>query len=119
LVGEMLGLTRTAEVIVIDPRDWTIAYRGAIDDRIGYETQQAEAKRHYLAAALDALLAGKAVAVPRTEAKGCIVNLPETARRDEHAKISYEKQIAPLLIDKCVTCHRPGGIGPFAMQSYN
>ncbi|HEX4096106.1 MAG TPA: hypothetical protein VHX64_05215, partial [Caulobacteraceae bacterium] len=28
LVGEELGVTRAAEVIVIDPRGWTIAYRG-------------------------------------------------------------------------------------------
>jgi hypothetical protein len=28
LVGEELGVTRTAEVIVVDPRTWTVAYRG-------------------------------------------------------------------------------------------
>ena len=29
LVGEELGVTRAAEVIVIDPKTWTVAYRGA------------------------------------------------------------------------------------------
>ncbi len=26
--------------------------------------------------------------------------------------------VAPILKDKCVTCHQKGGIGPFAMDSY-
>ncbi len=118
LVAEMLDITRTAEVIVIDPRHWTIVYRGAIDDRISYETQQAQAKHHWLTDALDDLLADRPVAVKRSEVKGCIVNLPETSRRQEHAAISYSQTIAPLLIEKCVICHRPGGIGPFAMDRY-
>ncbi|HZZ30397.1 MAG TPA: hypothetical protein VFE10_00255, partial [Phenylobacterium sp.] len=47
LVGEELGITRAAEVIVIDPRSWSIAYRGPVDG----------AK-----AAVDALVAGQKVA---------------------------------------------------------
>ncbi|MET0534261.1 MAG: cytochrome c, partial [Steroidobacter sp.] len=31
---------------------------------------------------------------------------------------SYANQIAPLLADNCVTCHRTGGIGPFPMNSH-
>ena len=31
LVGEELGVTRAAEVIVIDPKTWTVAYRGPVD----------------------------------------------------------------------------------------
>ena len=44
--------------------------------------------------------------------------MPEAARRAAHANISYEKTIAPMLIDNCVTCHRHGGIGPWQMTSY-
>ena len=32
LVGESLGVTRSAEVIVIDPKTWGVAYRGALSD---------------------------------------------------------------------------------------
>ena len=45
--------------------------------------------------------------------------MPERAKREAHANISYEKTIAPLLIDKCVACHRDGGIGPWQMTSYD
>jgi Rne/Rng family ribonuclease len=38
--------------------------------------------------------------------------------RATHAQISYSAQIAPLLTDRCVACHRPGGIGPWAMTKY-
>src|SRR5216684_4730671 len=40
LVGEQLGVTRTAEVMVIDPKTWHIVYRGPIDDRVTYERQR-------------------------------------------------------------------------------
>jgi hypothetical protein len=50
---------------------------------------------------------------------GCLVNLPERERRDAHATISYAERIAPLLADRCVSCHREGGIGPWAMTGYD
>ena len=118
LVGESLALTRTADVFVIDPRTWKLAYRGPIDDRLSYGAQKPVAKNRYLIDALTAVLADKPVEVTQAEAVGCIVNLPERERKAEHAKISYVDQIAPLLLEKCVACHRPGGIGPWAMTSY-
>jgi hypothetical protein len=32
--------------------------------------------------------------------------------------VTYSKQIASIFNDHCVECHRPGQIGPFALQSY-
>ena len=119
LIGEALGVDRTADVFVIDPKTWKLAYRGAVDDRISYGAERPTASKHYLADALDAVLAGKPVAVSQAEAVGCIVNFPERERRDAHAKISYAETIAPLLTEKCVACHRPGGVGPWAMTDYN
>ena len=60
----------------------------------------------------------KPVAVPEADAVGCLIDLPERDRRDAHARISYSERIAPLLAERCVTCHRPGGVGPWAMTSY-
>ncbi len=118
LVGESMGFTRTADVFLIDPRTWKLAYRGPIDDRLSYGAQKPAAKIHYLRDAIRSVLADKPVDVAQAEAVGCIVNLPERERKAEHAKISYVEQIAPLLQEKCVACHRPGGIGPWAMTSY-
>jgi hypothetical protein len=103
LVGEELGVTRAAEVIVIDPRSWTIAYRGPADG----------AK-----AALDALVAGEKVALASREPAGQLIAFPERARADTYAQISYAKAIAPIVEAKCTTCHQPGGIGPMPLTSY-
>jgi hypothetical protein len=120
LVGESLGLTRTAEVLVVDPRRFRLVYRGAIDDRLGYGTQKPEANERYLADVLEALLEGGSVPEGQPEARGCLINFPERQpdSREEHAAISYSNAIAPLLIEHCVTCHRRGGIGPWAMTKY-
>lgn len=119
VIAESFGVERTADTFVIDTKTWRVIYRGSLDDRLGYETQKVEAANHYVADALDALLAGEEVKVASTPAKGCLVNLPEQNRRAEHAKISYSEDIAPILIEKCVDCHRPNGIAPFAMSDYN
>ncbi|MCE7862977.1 MAG: hypothetical protein DYG99_05480 [Bacteroidetes bacterium CHB5] len=34
-------------------------------------------------------------------------------------KPTYYKDIQPLLAKNCVSCHKPGGIGPFSLQTYN
>jgi mono/diheme cytochrome c family protein/peroxiredoxin len=119
LIGESLGVTRTADVFVIDPRNWKLVYRGAVDDRLAYGTQRPAARNHYLTDALDATLQTRPVTVAQTEALGCLVNLPERDRRDAHATISYPERIAPLLADRCVSCHREGGVGPWAMTGYD
>ena len=118
LIGEALGVERTAEVFVIDPKTWKLVYRGAIDDRLDYEKQKPTASKRYLADALDATLAAKPVTVAQTRSVGCIVNFPEHGRHAEHAAISYSETIAPLLQANCVACHRTGGVAPWAMSSY-
>ncbi|MEM9621923.1 MAG: redoxin domain-containing protein [Pseudomonadota bacterium] len=119
LIGEALGLVRTGEVFVIDPQNWTIVYQGAMDDRLTYENQKPAATAHYLADALQQMVDGKAIAVASTEPVGCLINFPEQHAQAKHADISYSDDIAPILLDNCVSCHRPGGIGPWAMTDYN
>jgi peroxiredoxin len=117
LVGEQLGVTRTAEAIVIDPKTWKIVYRGPIDDKVTYERQKAAAEHTWAKDALDATLAGKPVAVARQEAVGCLIDFPERANL-ANAKISYSKTIAPMFEDKCISCHQAGGIGPMPFTNY-
>ncbi|MDB5451567.1 MAG: hypothetical protein JWO33_145, partial [Caulobacteraceae bacterium] len=118
LVGEQLGVTRTAEAFVIDPKTWAVVYRGPIDDRVVYERQKAKADETWAKDALDALLAGKKPAVAEQHTMGCIVDFPLRDKAENFAKISYAKQIAPLVEQKCVACHQAGGIGPMELTSY-
>ena len=34
------------------------------------------------------------------------------------AAVTYYKQIAPILLDYCAPCHRPGQAGPFSLLTY-
>ena len=103
LIGESLDLRQNGEVLIVDPKTWSLAYRG---------------DAAHAADALAAVVKGDAVPAASTPVKGCGIKMPEQARRSAHAKISYEKTIAPMLLDNCVTCHRKGGIGPWQMTSY-
>ena len=104
VIGESLGFTRNGEALVLNPKGWKVAYHGAAADA--------------LAEAVDALVADEPVKIASTDAVGCAIAMPERDRRTAHAQISYEKTIAPMLLDKCVACHREGGIGPWQMTSY-
>ncbi len=115
LVGEALGVTRTAEVFVVSPKTWKIAYHGPLDDRSDYGVQKA-ASHDFASDAIAAVLAGRPAMAATQASKGCLVDFPERAKA--HASITYVKDVAPILEAKCVACHEEGGIGPFAMKDY-
>ena len=115
VAGE-LGATRTPEVFVLD-KDRVVRYSGRIDDRSGVGYVRDKIDHDYLAAALDRLLAGKAVETAHVDAVGCLIG---TAREpDARSDVTYSKQIARIFQDHCVSCHRPGEIGPFALNDYS
>jgi tetratricopeptide (TPR) repeat protein len=33
-------------------------------------------------------------------------------------RVTFNKDIAPLVFDRCASCHQPGGLGPFSMLTY-
>ena len=71
IIGESLGLNRTAEVLLLDPKNWEVIYRGSLNDRfdtnIRDDSQQAEATEHHLANALDAVLTGRAIEISKRD----------------------------------------------------
>ncbi|HEY7655477.1 MAG TPA: hypothetical protein VH881_01305 [Burkholderiales bacterium] len=114
LVAESLDIHRTGEALLIDTRTWQVVYRGPVDDQLYFEVTKAGAQRHFLRDAIAALLDGRAVD-PAPPAVGCRISLAP----DKKEEVSYVKQVAPILMEKCVTCHQAGGIGPWPMDSYN
>lgn len=67
-VADYLGASVTPEAYLFD-RDWTLRYHGRIDD----SRNPANINARDLRAALDAVLAGKAVPVTETKAFGCTI----------------------------------------------
>jgi peroxiredoxin len=75
-VSEPLGVTRTAESFVIQPKTWKILYHGPISDRLTYGRAKAKADNNYIADALDAVIAGKAVPASHAMTDGCLIDYP-------------------------------------------
>lgn len=115
-VADAFAATRTPEVFVLD-RDLTIRYQGRIDDQYGIDSSRPEAIHNFLAIALDELLAGKSVDQAYVPAVGCRIGR-DVRSVDSSAKVSYHRDIAPILRSRCVSCHRKGEIGPFSLNSY-
>lgn len=70
-----LGARITPEAIVVD-RSGRVRYQGAIDDwYVTLGKHRPDATQYYLLDALEALLAGQEVRVPKTEAVGCLIEV--------------------------------------------
>lgn len=113
LVGGAMGVTQTGEAYLVDPKTWTVLYHGPVD-----ASGAAKKADGYLAEALEAHVAGKPIAVNDVAVKGKEIAFPDRATKGQWSKISYEKDIAPILVKNCVDCHEPGGIAPWQMTSY-
>ena len=116
LVGESLGISRVAQALVIDPRTWKIVYSGPIAGHLSGKTGGDTTA--YVADAVAALVKGQPVKVATAELATPAIAFPNRDAKASHVNISYEKDISPILAKNCVACHSEGGIGPFAMNSY-
>lgn len=109
--------TITPEVFVLDANR-VLRYRGRIDD--GYAARlkrNSKVTRQDLRAALDAVLAGKPVSEPATQAIGCPIQR-DLAPVAAGGKVTFHRDVLPILQNNCQTCHRPGEVGPFSLLTY-
>jgi peroxiredoxin len=97
VISEALGIERAGEVLLYNPRSFMVEYRGSV----------AASEK-----AIQEILAGEDVSVASVATSGPVINYAATAVP------SYIADIAPILADNCATCHREGGIAPFAMDSH-
>ncbi len=114
-VADKFRAKRTPEAYVLDEKR-NIRYQGRIDDQFGVGTIRNEPRTRDLKNAIEDLLAGRPVAVPETEAVGCIIGREVTARPEE--KVTFSNQISRLFQKRCVSCHREGQAAPFALTDY-
>ena len=111
-----LGARTTTEVFLLDPAR-TLVYRGALDDQYGINYNLDAPKHSYLRDAVAALLRGEKPFVQATAAPGCELDLPAAADADAKATtVTYHRDVARILQQNCVSCHREDGIAPFALD---
>jgi mono/diheme cytochrome c family protein len=110
-LADVLGARMTPEAVVLDSAG-VLRYRGRIDDNVDLDRVQSQDLR----LALDALIAGQAV--PRAEAPafGCAIRreTPHVAK----GIVTFTRDVAPILQERCQSCHRPGEVGPFPLLTY-
>jgi len=115
-LARALSPTRMPEAYVL-ASDGSLQYRGRIDDgwaSIGHPRQNIE--HHDLEDALRAVASGQPVATPKTDAVGCFFESNRASSTS--SKVSYTRDIAPIVNANCVTCHRPGQVAPFSLLTY-
>lgn len=109
----------TPEAFVVDPHK-ILRYRGRIDNQWQARLRaNAQVTSRDLNDALEALLAQQPIRVPATKAVGCPILLPRTAPAAFSARTpTYHRDVAPILQQRCMECHRPGAVGPFSLTNY-
>jgi hypothetical protein len=60
---------------------------------------------------------GKSVVVAETKPVGCLFEMPR--KGDVKAKVTYTREIAPIIQTRCLNCHREGQVAPFALADYD
>ncbi len=100
LISDSLGFTHVGQVVVINPKNWELMYRAAIDNR-------------YLPKAIKATLSGRKIKTPLIDVQNCIIPYVK-----DSAKISYEQDIVPILEKHCIACHNKNGSAPWTMTNY-
>ncbi|QDV43462.1 Thiol-disulfide oxidoreductase ResA [Stieleria neptunia] len=119
-IADAFGATRTPEVFVIDA-DGAMVYQGRIDDQYEPGVSRAEPTQNDLQDAIEALLSGNAVPEPRTTSVGCLITRTEKLKTNESVStpVTFNADIASILNEHCVECHRSGEIAPMALTDYD
>lgn len=139
-LADTLKVTRTCDAVVVDGQA-QLRYKGAVDNQYGFTGRKAAPTETYLLDALSATLSGKPAPKVAAEASGCLLdrltpvaaksaaaNEPEAGDAPPQygadaplppvGKVTWAKDVAPILQAKCESCHRPGQVAPFALQTY-
>lgn len=102
LVSSDLNIRQAGEVLIIDPQQRSLLFRGPVVD--------AEPT-------LAAIVGNELPMKNRVSGDGSATNLDLELASNE--TISYTDEIVPILKDNCVKCHREGAIAPWAMSSHS
>ena len=103
LVSEALGIQNAGDVRVLNPERLSIYYRGSV------YTQLRET--------LQGVLNGAVSDTVSTPIESCSIPYPVQEKHSQTPP-NYVTDVAPIVMENCAGCHRQGGVGPFALDSY-
>lgn len=103
LVAESLALSQAGEILVFNPQRMSLYYRGGMAAA--------------LADRLHTVIAGEVSDTLNSPVSGCAIDYSELSENKANPP-DYSTEVAPIVVRNCSTCHRWGGAGPFAFDSY-
>ncbi|MEO6808351.1 MAG: redoxin domain-containing protein [Isosphaeraceae bacterium] len=141
VIADQYLVESTCETLLIDQRG-RLRYRGALDDQFGVGLRRAKVGESYLVDALDAVLDGKEVETKSSKVAGCMIERAEIAVKTapprirpaapeivealkeletpvEVGPVTYAADVAPIIQNRCQSCHRPKQTAPFALMGYD
>jgi len=103
LVSETLNIVNAGDVLVLNPQRLSLFFMGPPSS--GLESTLVS-------------LTGEGVSdTIRQAGVGCAIDYQLKEMHSESPP-DYASEIAPIIIENCADCHRQGGVGPFALDSY-
>jgi hypothetical protein len=103
LVSASLQIEQGGEVLVFNPERLSLFYRGAADESLDVTLQT--------------VLDGEVDDTVKSVVTGCPIDYPMRDLLVANPP-DYTTEVAPIIIENCAECHRWGGAGPFALDSY-
>jgi len=102
VISKALGIDKTGEVLLFNPSSFRVEFRGPVS-----ATESV----------IQAVLRDEEISNAAVAATGSPVTYSEVEQFATNPP-SYENDIAPIIAENCASCHREGGIAPFAMDSH-
>ncbi|QEF99795.1 Thiol-disulfide oxidoreductase ResA [Stieleria maiorica] len=119
-IADAFEATRTPEVFLVDSGGM-IVYQGRIDDQYEPGISRAHPTTNDLRDAIEASLTGAPIDQPKTTGVGCLITRATkmNGTATSSADVTFNADIAAILNEHCVECHRPGEIAPMALTDYD
>jgi len=103
LVSESLGMQYAGEVRVLNPERLSVFYQGPVSET--FEST------------LSAVINDEINDTVSATMDGCEIEYLSASNHAQNPP-DFVNDVAPIVIENCVDCHRQGGVGPFAFDSY-
>jgi hypothetical protein len=115
-LADALGVKVTPEVVVLDG-ELNKKYQGPIDNQFRRGGSLPAATEHYLKDALTALLSGEEIKVASRPAAGCPLGRQQPLVSSK--EFTFHRDVEPIVQRHCQACHRPEGVAPFSLLTYD
>ncbi|MDT8427195.1 MAG: hypothetical protein RQ757_00340 [Pseudomonadales bacterium] len=109
LIAEKLQLDQAGAVRLLNPARLSLYYRGSSKD-----VQLPATLSSLLTQTITDTVSGSA---PASTHNACTIPFP-AKQRHTASPPDYARDVAPVIIENCLECHREGGAGPFALDKY-